>query len=344
MLPASTFALVTVDLDPSGGQKVEAIKTLRKFPTFREKSGLTPEADPIKRLFDEVQDEGQCKELDYERDIKSWIGQRVGLGGVVLDGKPAPVVALQVSDPDNAKGGFARLVKCAELDQDDDFGWTLAEDYIVVSDSTAHAKTIVAQAEKAPLSDDEDFQKWTDEAGGAGIVNVYVGRKAVDVVSKELSSGSGSLLNDELSGSDDEGEVADALAAYKDFKGAAAVLHFADGGIEVSMAGGGGKSTQGKETVSEHVAAMPGDTALLLAPPCRPGRSTRSRRLTRRAQGSDLLGGMLGIDFPDDLKTLLGKSLEHQPRRGRTRRPRVDRRAWRHVGGCPDPRRHRGDR
>ena len=52
VLPASTFGLVTLDLDPSGGQKVEAIKTLRKFPTFRDKSGLDPDSDPLKRLFD----------------------------------------------------------------------------------------------------------------------------------------------------------------------------------------------------------------------------------------------------------------------------------------------------
>ena len=31
-LPDSTIAYFSVDLDPSGGQKIEAIKTLRKFP------------------------------------------------------------------------------------------------------------------------------------------------------------------------------------------------------------------------------------------------------------------------------------------------------------------------
>src|SRR4051812_40251003 len=61
VLPASTFALVTVDLDPSGGQKVEAIKTLRKFPEFRDKVGLKPDSDPLKRLFEEAQKEDSCK-------------------------------------------------------------------------------------------------------------------------------------------------------------------------------------------------------------------------------------------------------------------------------------------
>src|SRR5436190_22686434 len=109
VLPASTFALATLDLDPAGGQKVEAIKTLRKFPTFREKSDLKPDSDPLKRLFDEVQDEGQCKGLDYDRDIKSWVGQRFGVGGVLLDGKPVPVATVQVSDRDKAKAGFSKV-------------------------------------------------------------------------------------------------------------------------------------------------------------------------------------------------------------------------------------------
>jgi len=54
VLPASTFALVTLDLNPSGGQKIEAIKTLRKFPAFRDQVGLKPESDVIKAIFEEL--------------------------------------------------------------------------------------------------------------------------------------------------------------------------------------------------------------------------------------------------------------------------------------------------
>jgi hypothetical protein len=313
VLPASTFALVTLDLDPAGGQKVEAIRTLRKFPSFREKSGLEPESDPLERLFDEVQEQDQCEDLDYERDVKSWVGDRVGVGAVLLDGEPVPVATVQVSDREKARSGFTRLVSCAELDEDDDFGWTLSEDYILASDSTEHARTIAAQGQKTPLAESEDFQKWTDEAGGAGIVNVYVGRKVVDVASEELSSSSdglGGSLDDTLPGSpDDEEEMADALAAYKDFRGAGAVLRFADGGIELSLAGGGGKSAEGKETVADHVAAMPGDTALLFALAVPPGAFDAIEKADPNGTGSDFLGGMLGIDFPEDLQTLLGKSL-----------------------------------
>src|SRR5690349_6472483 len=33
-LPASTIGYLSVDLDPSGGQKIEALRTLQKFPAF----------------------------------------------------------------------------------------------------------------------------------------------------------------------------------------------------------------------------------------------------------------------------------------------------------------------
>jgi hypothetical protein len=307
VLPASTFALVTVDLDPSGGQKVEAIKTLRKFPEFRDQVGLKPDSDPLKRLFDEAKKEAACKGLDYDRDVKSWIGQRLGVGAVQLHGKTRAVAALQVSDADNAKTGFPRLAKCLELS---DYGWTLTDDYVVISDSNALAKEIVADGKKSPLSEDADFQKWTDEAGGAGIMNAYVGRKAVDVMSEELSSGLKDMggLVDGPSSSDDE-QFADILAGYKDFQGAGAVLRFADGGIELSMAGGGGKATKSSTTVADHVAAMPADTAMLLAFAIPPGAFKAIEKADPNGNSSELLGTMLGIDFPADLEALLGKSL-----------------------------------
>src|ERR1700712_3038552 len=71
VLPASTFALVTVDLDPSGGQKVAAIKTLRKFPEFRDHVRLKTDSDPLERLFEEARKLGSCKGMDYQPYVKS---------------------------------------------------------------------------------------------------------------------------------------------------------------------------------------------------------------------------------------------------------------------------------
>ena len=87
------------------------------------------------------------------------------------------------------------------------------------------------------------------------------------------------------------------------------MLHFADGGIELSLAGGGGKSTQGKQTVADHVDAMPGDTALLLAFAIPSGAFDALEKADPDGMGSEFFGSMLGIDFPEDLQTLLGKSI-----------------------------------
>src|SRR5689334_14455610 len=61
-LPGSTIAYVSVDLDPSGGQKIEALRTLRKFPAFEERVGLDTDDDIREWLYDKIDDD--CTELD----------------------------------------------------------------------------------------------------------------------------------------------------------------------------------------------------------------------------------------------------------------------------------------
>ncbi len=306
VLPDSTFALATVDLDPSGGQKVEAIKTLRRFPSWRERTGLTADSDVMKVIFEKAIAGGSCASLDYERDVQPWIGQRLGVGGVLIDELPVPVLALQVKDAAKAKDGFAALVECGEPGED--FGWTLADDYVVASDSTQHAEVIVAAGRKAPLDADADFARWTEEAGGAGILNAYVGSRAAEVLRDELDSRGGMPGLGGASPDDGEGG-GEVPAALKDFEGAAATLRFADGGIEVEFAAGGLGLDKGT-LVGDHVGALPQDTAAALA------FSVPERAVTGLTSADGMLGGLVngfgsgtGLDLPEDLVTLVGESM-----------------------------------
>jgi hypothetical protein len=312
VLPDSTFALASVDLDPSGGQKVEAIKTLRKFPSWRKRTGVTTDSDLMKPVFDQVLKSGPCKSLDYEADVKPWIGSRAAVGGVLLgDGKPAPVFALQIKDTEQAKTGFARLAKCTEADAER-FGWTVSDDYVLASDSTSHAEAIAAAGKKAPLAESADFQKWTEEAGGTGIVNIYVGRKSVRVFSDLARDDFSGLTGDGPAASPDANAENELTKSLKDFTGAAAVLRFADGGIEFSFASGGA-TKEGDPTVGKHVGDLPEDTAAVLAVAV-PDKAVEK---LKSSDSSDT--GMLsftemftegtGLDLPDDLVTLLGTSL-----------------------------------
>ena len=63
-LPDSTVAYFSVDLDPSGGQKIEAIKTLRKFPGFTDQIDLETDDDLRERFFEEITKSGECEGLD----------------------------------------------------------------------------------------------------------------------------------------------------------------------------------------------------------------------------------------------------------------------------------------
>ena len=53
-LPAGTLGYASVDLDPSGGQKIEALKVLRKFPALEKELDLGSGDDLRKKLFEEI--------------------------------------------------------------------------------------------------------------------------------------------------------------------------------------------------------------------------------------------------------------------------------------------------
>ena len=75
-LPDSTIAYASIDLDPSGGQKIEALRTLKKFPAFEDEVGLDTDDDVRQWIFDKIQDSGGCPDLDYTDDIDNWLGDR----------------------------------------------------------------------------------------------------------------------------------------------------------------------------------------------------------------------------------------------------------------------------
>ncbi|MGH8967750.1 MAG: DUF3352 domain-containing protein, partial [Actinomycetes bacterium] len=158
VIPANAAGFVSLDLDPSAAQKIEAIKILNKFPVLKKELDLSDREDLRELVFTKIQDEGTCKDLDYEQDVKPWIGDRIGLAGVPVGDESAPLVALQVSDQEAADTGVKALAKCAEAGEE--FGYAFLDGYVLVSDSEKHADELAAAAEKASLADDPAFQNW----------------------------------------------------------------------------------------------------------------------------------------------------------------------------------------
>ena len=298
-LPASTLGYASIDLDPSASQKIEAVTMLRKFPAIKKELGLDTGDDLRRKLFDLVQDDVDCKSLDYGDDIEPWIGSRAAVAAVDTgDDQPTPVLVLQVTDEDAAQKGLAEIQSCAPAGDnsgggsdnggsDELGGWAINDGWVVVAETDKLASTVAADAAESSLADDSDFQSWSDQVGDAGIINLYAapaaGRYLADNLGEfgpMLGGGSGSASSGSCT-SDSEGsetcledmpspssdvpdEVSDAL---KDFKGMAATVRFDDGALELEVAGDPGvsqKGLYGTDAGDDVLATLPADTAAAL--------------------------------------------------------------------------------
>jgi len=301
-LPAKTLGYASIDLDPSGGQKIEALKTLNKFPAFKDYVGIKPDDDIRKAIFKKIQDDAHCDNIDFADDIEPWLGDRAAFAAVdVGDDDPDPAIVLQVKDADQADAALDKIKDCG---QSDDVGWAIEGDWAVISSSDATADKIVAAAKKGSLADDADFKRWTGEAGDPGVVTLYAGPAAGDYFadhaddmfgfplgmltggsvscfsvgssgsvssdgSGDLGSDSGQMVqeqcNDDSSGSS---SISDDLKdKLRNFKGMAATIRFNDGAVELEVAGDnslGGKAFLSGGGTADVVSSLPSDTGAVL--------------------------------------------------------------------------------
>lgn len=321
-LPADTLGFVSIDLNPSAGQKVAAIRTIRKFPALKKELGLKTDDDLRRWVFDKATEDGSCKGLDYNRDVEPWLGKRAAFAAVELDGDAAPAVALQVTDAAKAKKGVAKVVDACG-GPGDDFGFATGSDYLIISDSTAHAKAVVAAAKQKSLAQDAAYRTWMDKVGDAGVVSFYASKQGAEFLAKQVAQfdqGFTHGFNDSFEGNDlPSGSGADQEAAmkeaFRDFKGMAGTLRFADGGMELSMVGGGMSSYTGTTAVGKEVGNLPKDTAVALAFSVPKDFVTTMLDQLRTSMGDEVdqgisqLESQTGLAVPEDVQTLLGKSI-----------------------------------
>jgi Protein of unknown function (DUF3352) len=158
-LPAGAIAFAKVDLDPAAGQKVDAIRFLRKFPSVRGHVAL--DADLRKVLFDSVADDAGWKGVSFAKDVEPWLGQRVAVavyspktfgpakstGGSAT---PSVVVALQVGDEGKARTGLDRLIATSSGSTKP--GYVLQDGYALLAQSKAIAQSAADGVAKGSLA------------------------------------------------------------------------------------------------------------------------------------------------------------------------------------------------
>lgn len=322
-LPAGTLAYLSLDIDPSGSQKVEALNTLNRFPAFRDELNLDTDDDLRKRLFDEIQGDSPCTGLEFERDIDSWLGNSAGVALVDLNAEEAtPVVVLEVKDQDEAEAGLTKLRNCVgtgsageDSDQADFGGWSFGEGFVVLAETKELAAQVTDATEKASLADDDDFQHWTEAAGDEGFVTMY----AAPEMGSYLVDHAGdlnlfpSLAPPEL---DQPMELPAGLRQrLENFQGAAATIRFDDGAVELESAVDSGLSSiRVNDQAGDALAGLPADTVAAAGLGLEAGWFTDFVEAMAEADGQsvdDLIeeaSEATGLDLPADAETLLGQS------------------------------------
>ena len=314
-LPASTVAVVSVDLDPSAGQKIAAIKAIRKFPALKESLGLEADDDLREYVFDKVIEDGECEGMTFDEDVKPWLGKRAAFALVDLgDEDPAPAIALQVSNKAAATKGFDAIVECTDPD---DLAFVVGDEYLIASDTEEHAKAILDQGRTEPLADDAAYQKWTGETGDAGVLSFYVSSSAADYAVDFLDDMGSNLLGLGAGGLPSEGDdtttedpLDPAREALDGFQGMAGTVRFAGGGMELSLAGGGVTQFSDLATVGAQLGDLPADTAVAFG--FGVSEDYAGKLIDDMVSSEDTVAEIeqdTGLDLPDDLQTLLGRAI-----------------------------------
>jgi hypothetical protein len=340
-VPADALGYFSLDLDPSGGQKVAAYETMRKFPVLKEQLGLDSDEDPRRWVVEAINNGADC-EIDFEEEVAPWLGDKVAFSAVDGEEEPEPFFVLQVTDADAADEGVARLVACGG--DDEEHGTAMVGDFMVVAPRAELAEDIATDAEESSLADDETFQDRLSDAGDQGIVTGYLAPRAVEVMLEEAEStdSSGIASPDDPAGAssglapDQElpvepvpGEMTESMVPpvggaevdfvrdyLEDFAGAAMHIRFAEEGVEMEMAASGLKDLEDLKSGASGMDDLPGSTAIAYGL----GVGPESVDMMEDA----IRGGMseaeyeaevqrfedeTGIAFPEDVKTLLGDGL-----------------------------------
>jgi hypothetical protein len=297
VLPGDAYGYVRLDIDPSAGQKIAAVRFLDKLPQLKDTLGAD---DPRKKLWElATKDAGNdcVAKFGYDSDIAPWLGDRVGAairpGGTEND--PNVAVAVQVTDEDKAKDVLTRLLAC---DQSADTDLRMKDGYAILTPKGAGDATLAAVA-KGTLSQNTTFK---DDMGALGEQGVMSAWFDLGPALKEVQGMTGSAAQ----APDAKGRVAAALRFDPDFVELAGVVRGATAAKSVPGSGAELANLPDDTAAALHVSGA--DRALDAAWP----ELTKQLDTLGGAGGGDVVSQIeqqLDVKLPDDLEVLLGSSL-----------------------------------
>jgi hypothetical protein len=170
VLPSDAYSYMRVDIDPSAGQKVAAVRFLNKIPQLKDLGT----DDPRKALWElatKNADNDCVAKFAYDKDVAPWLGQRAG--AVIRPGgtsdEPNFALALQVTDETKAKESLARLLACDDGKQPD---LRMKDGYALITPA-GKGDDLVAAVDKGALASQATFTADMDALGEQGVLSLW---------------------------------------------------------------------------------------------------------------------------------------------------------------------------
>ncbi|MEP7331458.1 MAG: DUF3352 domain-containing protein [Terracoccus sp.] len=305
VLPGDAYLYFRLDVDPSAGQKISAVRFLNKLPQVKDNLGS---GDPRQKLWDLVakDDAKNCiSKLTYDGDIAPWLGDRVGValrpGGTAE--LPNLALAVEVKDEGKAQEVLGRMFACGGSDETD---VRMKDGYAIITPKGRGDATIKA-VNAGTLAANANFSGDMAAVGEQGVMSMWFDAGAGIPEVQKLSKQTTSLL---AAGTDVKGRVA-------------AAVRFDPGYVELAGVSRGFQQAAGITAVKgdgTQLANLPDDTvaALHLAGTDQvldqawPALEKQIDSAASGAGQGDMVGQLesqLGVKLPDDLKVLLGRSM-----------------------------------
>lgn len=303
VIPADAIAYARIDVDPSAGQKLAAVRFLNKIPGAEDVFGAD---DPRQQLWKQVvtSSGNACLgKFDFARDIEPWLGQRAGFGlrpGKTGD-EPNLVAVLQTSDEGKAREAVTQLLAC-NTDSTGSSDVRTRDGYVLLTPKGQGDATLAA-LDKGSLAANATFSGDMSALGDQGIASMWFD-------TARLAETVGQLDPSATQGLPDAAGV----------KGRAALtLRFDPSYVEVAGISRGATGVRKVTGNGAELAALPADTvgALQVSGGSQlvdsfwPQMQKALGSIPDAGSAGDVLAmieDQLGIKLPDDLKVLLGTS------------------------------------
>ncbi|HET7355041.1 MAG TPA: hypothetical protein VFJ09_00025 [Nocardioidaceae bacterium] len=152
VLPAATVAFAKIDLDPSAGQKINALRLMDKFPRARSQ-GDDLKAALVQKWFDD-----NPYGLTYRHDLAPWLGDRAAVAAVATPGGKddfTELLALQFTDRDAMTTALDRADAAMGKEDGTGFHYAVRDDYVLITRTRADATAFGDTA--AVLADDPTY-------------------------------------------------------------------------------------------------------------------------------------------------------------------------------------------